>query len=196
MIPLVGYVVFSSSKSWKYLGIWLVPIALIPLIWPMNATYIGEFDQWLKDVGWNSQRQDVELDRAVSSILLNSLKYVFQMDPVFLLLSVAGLVYSQIKRDYFVLLWAIPFFLFLFVINFVSFFHLIPIFPIFCIAAGRMIVDLSNRFNGSTIRKVLPFVIISIIGIFGITSITLIIDTNVTSNYYKAYAYIVNRASK
>ena len=54
-------------------------------------------------------------------------------------------------------------------------------------------MDLSNRFNGSTIRKVLPFVIISIIGIFGITSITLIIDTDVTSNYYKAYSYIVNQ---
>ncbi len=192
MIPLVGYIVFSSSKSWKYLGIWLVPIVLIPLIWPMHATYVGEFDQWLKDVGWNSQRQDVDLDKAVSSILLNSFKYVFQMDPVFLLLSIAGLVYSQIKRDYFVLLWAIPFFLFLFVINFVSFFHLIPIFPIFCISVASMVVDLSNKFK-STIRKVLPFVIISTIGIFGITSTTLIIDTNVTSNYYKAYAHIVNQ---
>src|ERR1043166_6478216 len=35
MIPLVGFLVYkNSNKSWKLLGLWFIPVILIPLMWP------------------------------------------------------------------------------------------------------------------------------------------------------------------
>ncbi len=81
--------------------------------------------------------------------------------------------------------------MFLFVINFVSFFHLVPIIPAFCIASAKMIVNLSNKINNVKAKKILPFVIISVVGTFGIISTTLLITMNVNSNYYNVYSFLV-----
>ena len=46
LIPLVGFIVFTNNKkSFKALGLWIIPVILIPLIWPIHALYAGEFDQ-------------------------------------------------------------------------------------------------------------------------------------------------------
>ena len=51
MIPLVGYLVYASSdKNWKVVGLWLVPVISIPLIWPVYAILLGDFNLWLNDV--------------------------------------------------------------------------------------------------------------------------------------------------
>jgi hypothetical protein len=193
MIPLVGYLILScrGNRNWKSFGIWIVPVILIPLIWPTYALLTGEFHLWLEDIVWNLGRGDIQLDAAVSSILANSLRYLFQIDPVILVLGIAGIVYSEIKRDIFILLWVLPFIIFLFFVNFVSFFHLIPLLPLFCISAARMIVELSYRFKNTKTRDLLPFAIISAIGIFGLISTTMLITSNVTSSYFKVYSFLV-----
>ncbi len=193
MIPLVGYLVYTSSnKNWKIVGLWLIPVILIPLSWPVDAIFNGDFDLWFKDVIWDIHRQNNNSTHsAVGGTLLNSLKYLFQIEPVLLILGFAGIFFAEIKRDFLVLLWVAPFLVFLFVINFVSFFHLIPVLPAFCIAAARMIVDTSSRINHKKIQQILPFAIISGIGIFGLVNITMLITTNVTSNYFKIYASVV-----
>jgi hypothetical protein len=71
------------------------------------------------------------------------------------------------------LLWTIPFLIFLYVIGFVSPWHFIPILPAACIAAARLREDLLNRIRNKKIRKVLPFIIISGIAIFGLSNITI-----------------------
>lgn len=194
MIPLVGYLVYTSSnKQWKIVGLWLIPVILIPLSWPVDAIFNGDFDLWLKDVIWNIHRQNNNNtdDYAVGGTLLTSLKYLFQIEPVLLILGFAGIFFAEIKRDFLILLWTIPFLIFLFIINFVSFFHLIPLIPAFCIASARMIVNLSSGINYKRIHQILPFAIISGIGIFGIVTTTMLITTNVTSTYFKTYASIV-----
>jgi|SRR5919198_1402490 hypothetical protein len=85
----------------------------------------------------------------------------FQLDPVLLLLGVAGLVFVAIKRDLFLLLWTIPFLIFLYLIGFVSQWHFIPITPAACIAAARLIEYISNRFQNKVAQKILPFIIVS-----------------------------------
>jgi 4-amino-4-deoxy-L-arabinose transferase-like glycosyltransferase len=51
MIPLVGYLVYASSdKNWKVVGLWLIPVISIPLIWPVYAILLGDFNFWLNDV--------------------------------------------------------------------------------------------------------------------------------------------------
>src|ERR671921_382046 len=191
MIPLVGYLVYtSSSKNWKILGLWLIPVILIPLSWPVDAIFNGDYDLWLKDLTWNIHRQNNN-NSAVGSTLLNSLKYLFEIEPVLLILGFAGIFFAEIKRDFLILLWVAPFLVFFFIIDFVSFFHLIPLIPAFCIAAARMIVDVSSRINHKKIQQILPFAIISGIGIFGIVTTAMLITTNVTSTYFKVYAYLV-----
>src|SRR5919107_1279804 len=191
MIPLVGYLVYTSSnKNWKIVGLWLIPVILIPLIWPIDAIINGDYDLWLKDAIWNMHRQNNN-NSAVGSTLLNSLKYLFQIEPVLLVLGFAGIFFAEIKRDFLILLWVAPFLVFLLIIDFVSFFHLIPLIPAFCIAAARMIVDVSSRINHKKIQQILPFAIISGIGIFGIVNAAILITTNVTSTYFKVYAYLV-----
>ena len=179
MIPLVGYLVYTSSnKNWKIVCLWLIPVILIPLSWPVDAIFNGDFDLWVKDVIWNTQRQNNNLyDSAVGGTLLTSLKYLFQIEPVLLILGFAGIFFAEIKRDFLILLWVAPFLIFLFIINFVSFFHLIPLLPAFCIAAARMIVDISSRINYKKMHKILPFAIISGIGIFGLVNTIMLITT-------------------
>jgi 4-amino-4-deoxy-L-arabinose transferase-like glycosyltransferase len=121
MIPFVGYLILSRrrDKSWRALWVWIIPVILIPMIWPIYSILVGDFDQLLEDLTWNTQRGEIQLDSAVSSILTNSLKYIFQIDPVIFILGIAGIIYSEIKRDAFILLWAVPIIVFLFLINFV-----------------------------------------------------------------------------
>jgi hypothetical protein len=194
MIPLVGYLMLSRrrDKSRRALWVWIIPVILIPMIWPIYSILVGDFDQLLEDLAWNTQRGEIQLDSAVSSILANSLKYIFQIDPVIFILGIAGIIFSEIKRDAFILLWAIPIIVFLFLINFVSFFHLIPLLPLFCIAAAKMTIDLSNRIKNIKVRKIIPFAIISAIGIFGLVSTTMLITSNVTSSYFKVYSFLVS----
>ena len=54
-----------------------------------------------------------------------------------------------------------------------------------------MIVDVSSRINHKKIHQILPFAIISGIGIFGIVTTAMLIMTNVTSTYFKIYASVV-----
>jgi hypothetical protein len=205
IIPLVNYLICvrtniesNNNKNnshhnidVKKLGIWFIPVILIPLIWPINSILTGDFDLWLKDMMWNMQREDVNNDTAVGSSLLNSLDYIFQIDPIIFLLGCASVVFSYIKRDHFILLWIAPFLIFLFVIGFVSFFHLILLLPAVCISAARLIVDLSNKVRKIKFKRILPFAIISIIGVFGLVSITILITLNVNSSYFDVYAFIV-----
>ena len=194
MTPLVAYLILSRrrDKSRRAFWVWIIPVILIPMIWPIYSILVGDFDQLLEDLAWNTQRGQVQLDSAVSSILANSLKYIFQIDPVIFSLGIAGIIFSEIKRDAFILLWAIPIIVFLFLINFVSFFHLIPLLPLFCIAAAKMTIDLSNRIKNIKVRKIIPFAIISAIGIFGLVSTTMLITSNVTSSYFKVYSFLVS----
>jgi hypothetical protein len=54
MIPLVGFVIYNSSTNSmnrrSLLGLWLIPVVLIPMIWPAYALAIGEFRLWVVGV--------------------------------------------------------------------------------------------------------------------------------------------------
>jgi tetratricopeptide (TPR) repeat protein/TM2 domain-containing membrane protein YozV len=184
LITLVGFLIYqNNNRNLKTLGLWFIPVILIPLIWLAYATYSGHFDLWLNGVLWQTHRG--------VQTLFYSLKYDFQIDPVLLVLGIASLVFVVIKRDLFLLLWTIPFLIFLYVIGFVSQWHFIPILPAACIAAARLIEDLLNRIRNKKIRKVLPFIIISGIAIFGLSSTTIMIATSDNSSYFEAIAFVV-----
>jgi hypothetical protein len=184
MIPLVAFLIFiNSKKNLKMVSLWLIPVILIPSIWPAHAAFFGQFDLWLKDVISQTQRQN----SGFSSIIL----FFFLVDPVLLILSSAGIVFAAIKKYYFLLLWIIPFLVFLSVIGFVQYFYWIPILPAFCIAAAVFTIHLLEKVAIPKFRTMLLFAIISSIIIFGLVNNTMLIRSDISSAQFQAAAFIL-----
>jgi Dolichyl-phosphate-mannose-protein mannosyltransferase len=184
MIPLVGFLIYKNNKSVKTLGLWFIPVILIPLIWPAYAMYLGQFNLWLDGIYYQTHRENKPL--------IDSLSKFFKLGPVLVGLGMIGLAFAVLKRDLFLLLWVGPFLVFLYLVGLVRDFHLILIFPTFCIAAAKLILDLSNKVRTKKFQQVLPFVIISGIGIFGLVSTVMLITTTVTSHYFEAVAFVAH----
>jgi hypothetical protein len=136
-----------------------------------------------EDVLYQTQRE--------SKPLINTLTTFLDNDPVMFLLGSAGIVYAVIKRDYFILLFSIPFLLFLYSIDYVSSFHVIPLFPVFAIAGTKMIVDLSNLTPKLKIRNRLPYATLSIIVSFNLISIFPLISINTNSLIFQTQVEVI-----
>ena len=66
MIPLIGYLIYmntNKNNKFKSLGVWFIPVILIPMLWPAFAFSIGEFDMWIEDVLKQTQRESKPLHR-------------------------------------------------------------------------------------------------------------------------------------
>lgn len=183
MIPLGIIMVYMVTRKKKYVLVWLIPVLLVPMLWPIHATLSGDMNDWIDGV-----RYQVSRDRP----LINTINTFFQIDPVLFILGMGGLVYSAIKKDYFLLLWAIPIFVFLQTIGYVSSFHLILLLPPFCIAGATMIEKIGNNIANIRLKNTLPYIRIAVIGIFGICSITMLITLNMNSTYYQALAFVIS----
>ena len=190
MIPLIAYLVYTTIrnnncnnyKKIKVLGLWFVPVILIPMIWPAYATLTGHFEEWTTGVLWQADRS--------SRSLSNAIEHVFKMDPLLLILAIAGIVYARIKKDYFLPLWIFPYLILLFLVDWVYFFHIIPILPAFCIASAVLLVDLVRKSNKKKILPPLTFSLIGIIIIFGLLNTITLITTNLNSSYFELVSFI------
>jgi hypothetical protein len=183
IIPLGMIMTYVVTRKKKYVILWLIPVLLVPLLWPIHATLSGDMNDWIDGV-----RYQINRDRP----LINTMNTFFQVDPVLFILGLGGLVYSAIKRDYFVLLWAIPIFVFLQGIGYVASFHLMLLLPPFCIAGATMIDKIGNNISNIRMRNMLPYIRIAAIGIFGIISITMLITLNTNTTYYQALAFVLS----
>ncbi|MDW0156495.1 MAG: hypothetical protein QOK83_09030 [Nitrososphaeraceae archaeon] len=183
MIPLGIIMVYMVTRKKKYVLVWLIPVLLVPMLWPIHATLSGDMNDWIDGV-----RYQVSRDRP----LINTINTFFQIDPVLFILGMGGLVYAVIKKDYFLLLWTIPIFVFLQAIGYVSSFHLILLLPPFCIAGATMIEKIGSNIANVRLKNMLPYIRIAVIGIFGICSITMLITLNMNSTYYQALAFVLS----
>jgi hypothetical protein len=194
MIPLVGFLIYTNSKTnghrrmirLRNLGLWFIPVILIPLIWPAYAISRGEFYEWVDGIFWQAGER-------ANNGAFRSINTWINMDPVLIVLTFAGLVYAAIKREFAILLWIIPFIIFIFVVGYVSYWHLIPLFPAFCIVAAKLIGDLSSKISNKNIQKIAPYAIISGIGLFGLLTTTMLITMNVASFHYEVEAFLAQR---
>ena len=90
-IPLVVFLIFSMNKqNLKYLGLWSIPVILIPLIWPANALYLGELDEWLNGLTWQSER--------TNNGVFVAFQKLFIIDPIFLVISILSVGISSHKK--------------------------------------------------------------------------------------------------
>ena len=184
MIPLIAFIIIENNdRKWKTLMLWLAPVILLPMIWPAYATLTGHFDEWIHGVLFQASRES-------GKDLRNSISIIFQIDPVLLLLTFVGVIYSELKNSYFIFLWIIPYLIFLSTLGWVVHFHWILLLPAFCISVGVLIEGICKKIKSKTISQVSRIVIITSIGIFGFTSTYALITSNLNSSYLQLYSYI------
>jgi Dolichyl-phosphate-mannose-protein mannosyltransferase len=201
MIPLLTYIVLkkndinSSNNSnsnvknrysrLKALGIWFIPVVLIPMIWPAYAISMGQFSNLLDGVLYQTAR-DSDGKNLWSSIL-----YISEIDPVLLTLGAASLIYAVIKKDYFILLWAFPYLVFLYLIGWAVPFHWSILMPLLCIALGALVEALIRIMGSRKLTNFLPYILISGIFVFGFLITSVLIDTNLNTSYFQLYLFVI-----
>ncbi len=187
MIPVVAYLVYSYShyNKLKSLVIWIIPVILVPALWPAHAMIIGDFEKWKSDVMAQTDRE--------SRPLIGALRTYFINDPVFFVLGLVGMAYMTIRKDLFPILYTIPFLIFLYWIDFVSSFHLIPLLAIFSISGAKLLFDVSTMIPYKKLK--IGFPIISTLGltIFGLICITMLITINVSTAELKAHVSMIKQ---
>ena len=181
MIPLVAILVYQNTKNRKILLMWIIPVILIPMLWPIQSVENNQFHKFFVDILDQVHRQN--------NNFVNIVRNLASYDPVMLVLGITGTVYAAIKRDSMILLWIIPFIIFLASIGYVQYFYWIPILPAFCIAASKFIIDMLESIKKNN-QRIVTFSAIASICIFGFIMSTVLITTNI-SGQFEAAAYVV-----
>jgi len=180
-IPLIIWIIFQKRRNYKDLLVWIIPALLIPLLWPAHSISLDQFDLWIKDLIWQTQR---------SNSVIDLIKHFLLIDPVLFAIGVTGIIYCAITKNKFVLLWFVPFMLFLSVIGFKQYFHWIPLIPIFCIAASIWLLNIPKHVKVLK-SKTIHLIIISIVIVFGFSSTLLVISNDLSSNQFQMLSYVL-----
>ena len=194
LIPLLTLIILQSNKKGMYwnanrgyrlktLALWFVPVVLIPIIWPAYALSVGQFGDWLDGVIYQAGRQGGR-DLAYSLVL------VTQIDPFLVVLGLSSVIYCAIKKDYFVILWTVPYLVFLYLIGWVVYFHWSILVPILCIGSGILVEDLRKRYVTHKFIGILPYAMLSGIAIFGFFSIVVLTATDLNGSYNEVYLFV------
>jgi Dolichyl-phosphate-mannose-protein mannosyltransferase len=188
MVPMIGFLIYmNNNRNLKVLGLWFIPVIIIPMLWPIYSILAGQYNDWEHGVLWQATQRHSQT-KQMPNIKLNEF---FTADPILLILGGLGFVFSSIKRDFMLLLWLVPYILFLSLIGWIILFHWIPVIPAFCIATAKLIVAISNVITKKkTLSKYLVFIITSGIAIFGLTSTTILIASNLSSSEFEAAAFV------
>jgi Dolichyl-phosphate-mannose-protein mannosyltransferase len=190
MIPVIGLLIYTTSKDRKLnrLALWFIPVILLPSIWPAYAVMNGEFGLWIDAIAW-------QVNRVEETHFYDAINSFFRIDPVLLVIGTAGLVLAVIKRDLWLLLWVVPFLIFSFIVEWVIVFHLIVLVPPLCIASATLIQTLSMEVTKKKVQRLLPYVVISGIGIFGLISTINLISLNLNTAHLEANALLIKELS-
>lgn len=184
IIPLVAWLIYThNGKSLKTLALWFLPVFLIPLLWPIQSIFAGQFDLWMKDVLWQTHRSGVGLSMIADTFV--------RIDPVLFILSLAGIAFAAIRKNFFILIWVLPFVAFLALIEYVQYFYSIMLLPVFCIASAVFIMSLCKKINREKLQKILPIVVVAGIGIFGLTSTVMLITNDVSKSEFQTMAFVL-----
>ena len=187
LIPLIGFLIFTQSKrNLAVLGLWFIPVLLIPAIWPVHSISTGEFNEWVDGINSQAHREPRPLNAAITQLLID--------DPFLYILGFAGLIFAPVKKDSFMLLAIIPFLLFMFFINRVVPFHLVFLIAFLCISASKLFVDVLfyiKQIIKNKVLKSLSLVFVSSILVLGLGSGLASTITMVTHNVN--YQYFAER---
>jgi hypothetical protein len=183
IMPLGIYLIYSITKSWKFAALWLIPTILVPVLWPMQAGLSGDFDEWIHGIIYQTNRENKPLIDSLHNFLLS--------DPVFFILGIGGFLFSVLKRDIFLILWTAPIIGFFVLIGYVVPFHLILLIPSLCVS-GAFLLDSIGTWLLTKLRlRIVQYLLISCIVLFGLVNTTMLISLKLNSNYYNAISFLL-----
>lgn len=191
VIPLIGFFLFftmSPTRGGKTFALWLSPIVLISLIWPAYAISTGNFDEWLNGVSWQGGQRQGE-----GKTLTDIVTIFIKLDPTLFFLGIAGIVFGTIKKDFLPLVWSAPYILLVYVVGWATHFHWVLVFPVFCIASALLLVRLSQlilRTSNSRVVRLIPYIAVFSLLMFGFTSTIVLITSNLSLAQYQAAAFV------
>ncbi len=183
MIPLIVFIIYKNNKIKRILTLWVVPVIAIPLFWPAYALYKNQLSLWFNGIYFQTHRG--------VQTFVETIKYHFQYDPLLVSLGLIGIVFSTIKKDLFILIWAVPFIVFLYSVGFVSTWHIVPLIPLFCIAVARLVHDLSQLIRKKNTQKILPFMLLLVISSYSLYTYTVVIMASDNSTDFEVVSFIV-----
>lgn len=183
MIPLLVFLIFQiverkpmlTKNVLKKVSLFLIPVVLIPLLWPTYALLSGEINQWFDGVVWQATNRQSE-DKTLFEVLTSYMR----TDPVLLILGLIGIVYLTLRREFIGVIWILPYFTLLYLVGWVNHFHLILISPILCIAVAKIIYDLPSIIRIKRKEMVISSGIMVGIVLFGVTSTGILISTDLS----------------
>ena len=193
MVPLLALIIYRNNKSVRALALWFMPIVLIPLISPAYAYSLGMFNTWSDGIFYQANRGNQPLFDLTGQNPNNAINSLLRIDPILLIMGTISIIYLSVKRDFLVFLWAVPYIILFYFLGYVSFFHFIPLFPVFCIAFAKTIVDISSKIRNKELGQYLPYLTILGLGIFGLTCTSMLITTNLNSTHFETAAIIAHR---
>jgi hypothetical protein len=177
----------QCGKELKKVGLFILPVVLISVIWPAYAFVSGDGAQWMDGVLWQATQRQSE-DKTLFDVIMSFNK----TDPVLLILGTIGIAYLTFRREFIGVIWMIPYLALLYLVGWVNHFHLILVLPIWCISLGKLIYDLPFVIRIKRKEIVISSGIILSIVMFGITSTTMLVSTDLTYIQLKSASYIAN----
>lgn len=193
-IPLIGYFIFKINRSLRTLSLWLIPVFLIPMIWPMYVIYSDHLGDGLAGILYQVDRGERNFSDTIS--------FIFNADPVLIALGLAGGIgITVLKRDPIFLLWVIPYILFIYQIGgIIKYFHFIELLPIIALAAAFIIVKIvdsialiSRKHENINVSNSIYIVLFAGICLFGLMSTLMFIDINTNETFFEISAFISNQ---
>lgn len=195
MIPLLALIILEKhmatikrritiAKHLKTLVVWFIPVTVIALMWPAYAVSVGQFDDWIYGLLYQTGRHGGNAN------LVHSINIVTQIDPILVILGIISVIYTAIKKDFFALIWMLPYLIFLYMIGWVVYFHWTVFIPILCIASGVLIERMRERFAAHKFVRPIQYIMISVIAIFGLLSFGGISMSNLNTTYTSIYLFV------
>ena len=98
-----------------------------------------------------------------------------------------GIIIAILRKDLFILLWTMPFFIFLIIIasEWSPYQLFIPIVPVLCIATAKLIFDVTSVLKLENRRQMIPWGLAIAVVTFGLVSTSMLITTNITSGQFQ-----------
>ena len=195
MIPLLVYLILQegerrsilSKNNLRKIVLFLIPVILIPLIWPTYALLSGELDQWFNGVIWQATSRQSE-DKTIFDVGFSFLR----SDPAILVLGAIGIIYLTVRREFIGIIWIVPYITLLYLVGWVNHFHFILIIPILCISIAKIFYDLPYLVHIRSKETIISSGIIAAIVLFGVMSTITLISTNLSYIQLQTAFYISN----
>ncbi|RNJ74984.1 MAG: glycosyltransferase [Nitrosopumilus sp. D6] len=184
MIPIVGYIIYTNTRCKNNLLKWMVPVFAIPLIWPATSLLLNQLDYWFRGVFWQAGRG--------SGANLVVVGQLFFIDTVLMVLALASFVFAIYKRKLFLMLWFVPFLLFVSLVGYLQYFHFILILPVMCISIGFMIHTCAKRIQKNKMQNYYFMIVMAAIVIFGTVSSSTLINADLTRGQFEVLRLLVD----